>query len=168
MKRLFWGLAATVSLGLPTMAQAEPKLEVEPRGELLFGEDVYGREIFGGPGLGLTFGYSLDTYPILLMPELTLTGAFYPGELAASARATAGFRAGLTTIVEPSVYAHFGYGALLNDVEVGHTFTLDAGLTLDKRLGRSLTLGGSLGYQGFVGEFSAHGLTLGLHAGFWL
>jgi hypothetical protein len=156
------------SLAAPSVARAEPKIELEARGELLFGDDPFGNEIFGGPGLGVTFGYALDTYPILVVPELALTGAYYPDEAFGSARATAGIRAGLTTIVEPSVYAHFGYGALPTELAVGHTFTLDAGVTVDKRLSRGLTIGGSRGYQGFVGDVDAHGLTGGFHVGFWL
>ncbi len=168
-------LCSSVGVGLliawalaPSSAFAEPKIEIEPRGELMFGEDVFGREVFGGPGLAVTFGYGLDTYPVLLMPEVVIGGAFYPGELIGSARATAGFRAGFTTIVEPSIYAHVGYGVVPSEVDVGHAFTVDAGLTLDKRLSREFTLGGSLGYQGFVYERPMHGLTLGFHLGFWL
>lgn len=159
---------ALAAIATPLGARAEPKIEIEPRGELMFGDDAFGREIFGGPGLAFLFGYALDTYPALLMPELMIAGAFYPGELAGSARVAAGFRAGFTTIVEPSIYTHLGYGVVPNELEVGHAFTIDAGLTLDKRLSREVTLGGSLGYQGFVYERSFHGLTAGFHVGFWL
>lgn len=158
--------AALLAASAP--ASAEPKIELEPRGELMVGTDVFNREVFGGPGLLAAFGYGFDTYPFLVMPELAISGAFYPTELAASARAVLGFRFGLTAFVEPSVYAHAGYALMPSRRELAHAFTVDAGLTLDKRLERSLTLGGSLGYQGFVYERAAHGLAGGLHVGFWL
>lgn len=166
--RFLAAVVGSLALVRAGVASAEPKIELEPRGEVMFGSDAFSRPVFAGPGLAATFGYAFDTYPFLVMPELSLTGAFYPPEIAASARAVLGFRFGITAFIEPSVYAHAGYAALPSRRDLDHAFTVDAGLSLDKRLERSLTLGGSLGYQGFVSEHSAHGLAGGLHVGFWL
>lgn len=50
-----------------------------------------------------------------------------------------------------------------------HGAAVDAGLAVDKRLGRDLTLGGAVGYQGLVaGDGSLHALALAFRATFWL
>ena len=156
----------------PTTGRTEPVVGVEARSELAFA-DVPAP----APALGATFGYALDTYPLLLVPELAVSGAWYPTlDGAASLRAMAGARVGLTTLVEPALFVHAGYGARLGNVDGNgnvdvdvHGAAVDAGLAVDKRLGRDLTLGGAVGYQGLVaGAGSLHAVALAFRATFWL
>jgi hypothetical protein len=144
---------------------AEPVIGCEARSEL-----ALDGEVAPAPALGVTFGYALDTYPLLLVPELVLSGAWYPTlDGAGSVRAAAGARVGLTTVVEPALFVHAGYGALVGGGAEAHGAAVDAGLAVDKRLGRDLTLGGAVGYQGLVaGDGSLHALALAFRATFWL
>ena len=155
------GLAA---LGVAHDAAAEVVLGIEPRAELMIRDPPR-----FGPGLSLTLGYSLDLYPLLLAPELELGGSIFPGEdWLGDLRAMAGLRVGFTAAVEPSIYLHAGYGLVGAADLVAHGFAVDAGATLDGRLSREVTLGGSLGYQGIVaGDGSMHGIVLGPHVVFW-
>jgi hypothetical protein len=160
-------VVVTAVLGVasaPTTGRAEPVVGVEARSELAFSDAPA-----PAPALGATFGYALDTYPLLLVPELAVSGAWYPTlDDAASLRAMAGARVGLTTLVEPALFVHAGYGARLGNVDV-HGAAVDAGLAVDKRLGRDLTLGGAIGYQGLVaGAGSLHAVALAFRATFWL
>ena len=157
--------SSLVTLLSAASARAEPTIEVETRGELAFGD-----EVLPAPGLEATFGWALDTYPLLLVPEVALSGTWHPtiGQ-AGVVRALAGGRVGLTTLVEPAIYVHGGYGAWIAGEGVVHGGAIDAGLAVDKRLSRDLTLGGALGYQGlFAGRSTLHGLAAGFHIGFWL
>ena len=79
-----------------------------------------------------------------------------------------GVRVGFTAVVEPYVFTHLGYGFLGSEADLVHGFSIDAGIGLDKRLGRHVTIGGSLGYQGFVGLLDAHGGFAGFHVGIWI
>ena len=159
-------LAAFVGLAVaPASVRAEPVIGLEARSELAFAG-----EVAPAPALGATVGYALDTYPLLLVPELVLSGAWYPTlDGAGSVRAAAGARVGLTTVVEPALFVHAGYGALVGGGAAAHGAAVDAGLAVDKRLGRDLTLGGAVGYQGLVaGDGSLHALALAFRATFWL
>jgi hypothetical protein len=148
-----------------TSASAEVTLGAEARGEL----SSIGGDLHGGPGLRLSAGYALDTYPILVMPELVFDGtAFFPEPIVGAFRAMAGVRVGFTAVVEPYLLTHLGYGFLGGDGPLVHGFSIDAGLGLDKRLGRHLTIGGALAYQGFVGDVNAHGGSAGFHVVGWL
>ncbi|MFO0546831.1 MAG: hypothetical protein U0271_00520 [Polyangiaceae bacterium] len=158
--------AATATLS--SAALAEWRVGFEPKAEFLFGDDF-----LAGPGFSFDLGYSLDTYPVLIVPEVELSAAVFPmSNLVVGARGTAGIRVGLTLEVEPSVYLHVGYG-LLDEPDrsrrnLSNNFTIDTGVSLDKRIDRSITLGGSLGYEGFIGESSEHGFTGSVHLGLWL
>jgi hypothetical protein len=159
------GLAAALgALAAAPNARAEVVLGIEPRAELVIRDPPR-----LGPGLSLTLGYSLDLYPLLLAPELELGGSIFPGEdWFGDLRAMAGLRVGFTASVEPSIYLHAGYGFVGADELAAHGFAVDAGATLDGRLSREVTLGGSLGYQGIVaGDASMHGIVLGPHVVFW-
>ena len=164
------GAGAALALLLDARAAAaEVVLGMEPRVELMFRD----RPRFG-PGLMVTLGYSLDLYPLLLAPEIEVGGSIYPGEGPfGDARVMGGLRVGFTASVEPSIYVHAGYGFVDEhpvDAEPAnaHGFAVDAGATLDGRLARELTLGGSLGYQGIVaGGSSMHGIVAGIHLGVW-
>jgi hypothetical protein len=145
-------------------ARAEVVVGIEPRAELVIADPPR-----FGPGLVTMLGYSLDLYPLLLAPELELGGSIFPGEgWFGDLRAMGGLRVGLTAQVEPSIYVHAGYGFVGSNAALAHGFAIDAGATLDGRLSRELTLGGSLGYQGIVaGGSSIHAIVLGAHVGVW-
>ncbi len=158
-------LVACAASSAAASAQAEVTLGAEARAEL----SSVGGDLRGAPGLRLSAGYALDTYPILVAPELVLDGApFFPDPIVGAFRAMAGARVGFTAVVEPYVLTHLGYGFLGTDAALVHGFAIDAGLGLDKRLGRHLTIGGALAYQGFVGDVSAHGGSIGFHVVAWL
>jgi len=142
------------------------KIGIEPRGEVLFRSDA---KVHGGPGLHLDIGYAFDTYPIIVIPEFALAGAFYaPEPFEGSFRTMAGIRVGAALEVEPSLYVRGGYCLMVGRGDADHAGTFEAGLSLDKRLERSITLGGSLGYQGIYYEEGLNGFVGGLHVGFWL
>lgn len=157
--------AAAMILASSSVARAEPVVGVEARGELT----SLSGDLRGGPGLRLSFGYALDTYPVLVLPEVVADGApFLPAPVVGAFRGMGGVRVGFTTVVEPFVFTHLGYGFLGTESALVHGFSVDAGLGLDKRLGRHVTMGGSIGYQGFVGLIDAHGGAAGFHVGIWL
>ncbi|HTJ84182.1 MAG TPA: hypothetical protein VL400_20825 [Polyangiaceae bacterium] len=159
------GGACAAVLAFGSTAVAEPTLGGEVRGEL----SSIGGDLRGGPGVRLSGGYALDTYPILVVPELVLDGTvFVPDPVLGAFRAMGGVRVGFTTVVEPYILTHLGYGFLANDLDLVHGFAIDAGLGLDKRLSRHVTIGGTLAYQGFVGSVNAHGGALGFHVIGWL
>ncbi|MBK8938141.1 MAG: hypothetical protein IPM79_10965 [Polyangiaceae bacterium] len=161
------GVAAAVALiGLPQEAQAEVKVGVEVRGELMRRFNV---QPYGGPSVAVDLGYSFDTYPIMVIPELTLVGAFYAPEIyTGSFRALGGLRVGAALEVEPTIYVRGGYLGIFGRDVPDHGGVFEAGAAIDKRLERSLTIGGSLGYQGFFAPRWAHGMAAGFHVGFWL
>ncbi len=165
-------VAITLSLiATPTRAWAEPVLNLEARGEVMGGES----RVFGGPGAAVEFGYAFELYPLFVMPELSATGApYFPSPVTGGFRATGGVQVGLTLEVQPSIYTHLGYGGFAGGAgrfgpkDVLSSFTIDAGFCLDKLIERSFSIGGNLGYQGFVGEVDAHGGVFGFHVSFWL
>lgn len=161
------GLASSVaSLGWLDDAHAEVKVGVEVRGELMRRFNV---QPYGGPGLALDVGYSFETYPIMVIPELVLEGAFYAPEIyTGSFRALGGLRVGAALEVEPTIYVRGGYLGIFGRDVPDHGGVFEAGASIDKRLERSLTIGGSLGYQGFFAPRWAHGMAAGFHVGFWL
>lgn len=150
----------------------QPVLSVGARGEVMNGES----RVFGGPGVEAELGYAFDVHPVIyVMPEVSATGALYvPSPVTGGFRATGGVQVGVTVEVQPSAYVHVGYGGFAGKAGVfgprnlAHTLTIDAGLSLDKLIERSFSIGGSIGYQGFIGDVNAHGAAFGFHVGFWL
>src|SRR5215467_14553126 len=75
--------AAFAALGLVAWlafehdAAAEAKIGVEARGEFMRRFNV---TPYGGVGLEGNFGWSFDPYPIMVIPEVAVEGAVYPGE----------------------------------------------------------------------------------------
>jgi hypothetical protein len=158
------GLAVAFLCSLSGAAQAEPVVSIEPRLDFAISDDPR-----PGPGLAVGAGYSAELYPVLLMPELVLSGSVHPGDATfGQLRATAGLRAGVTAALEPSIYVHGGYGLVVGPGPASHGFAFDAGLALDKRLDRGLTLGGALGYQGHYGDATLHGMVAAMRIAFWL
>ncbi|NUP13689.1 MAG: hypothetical protein HOW73_47240 [Polyangiaceae bacterium] len=157
---------AAAWIALEGTAHAEVKLGVELRGEYM---RRFNKISYGGPGLAVDFGYSFDTYPIIIIPEIAVEGAFYaPQTYSGSFRALGGIRVGAALEVEPTLYARGGYVGIFGLEPADHGGTLEVGASLDKRLERSVTIGGSIGYQGFFVPRWAHGLSAGFHVGFWL
>jgi hypothetical protein len=161
--------AAALVCGDPRLASAEPVLGLEPRLELLVPDDPR-----PGGGLAFTAGYAVELYPLYVLPEASFSVSAFPGDQTfASFRATGGVRAGITAAVEPSIYVHGGYGLVFAGGMAGggggfDGFALDAGVGLDKRVDRGLTLGGTLGYQGLFGSDAMHGMAAAFRVGFWL
>lgn len=154
-------------VGLEQTASAEVKIGIEARGELMRRFNV---TPYGGPALAVDVGYSIDDlYPLMVIPEICVAGAFYAPEIyTGSFRATSGVRIGAALVVEPSIYVRGGYLGIFGRSTPDHGGTVEAGASLDKRLDRSLTIGGSIGYQGFFAPRWAHGMAAGFHVGFWL
>ena len=97
--------AAAFLLWSPT-ASADVKLGVELRGEFMRRFNV---KPYGGPGLAVDLGFSFDTYPILVIPEICVEGAFYAPEIyTGSSRAVGGMRVGAALEVEPTVDSAYG------------------------------------------------------------
>jgi hypothetical protein len=132
--------------------------------------------VFGGPSVEAELGYAFDVHPVIyVMPEVSATGALYlPSPVTGGFRATGGVQVAFTLAVQPSYYLHVGYAGFAGDAgfwgprNIAHSFTIDTGFSLDKLIDRSFSIGGSLGYQGFIGEVGAHGAVAGFHVGFWL
>lgn len=156
-----------VALGWARQAHAEAVVGLEARGEVKATESS---SVRGGPSILAGIGYSFDTYPVLVLPEVVATGAVWPDDKPFfPVRAVAGVRLGFTTVVEPQIYTHVGYGFIVHRGDISHGFAVDAGFGLDYRLQREITIGGTLGYEGLVaGAASAHGGVLGVRLGFWL
>lgn len=148
-------------------ADAEVAIGLEARGEV---KATDAGTVRGGPSVLASIGYAFDTYPVLVLPEVVATGAVWPDDKPFfPGRAVAGIRLGFTTVVEPQIYTHVGYGFLFHRGDVSHGFAVDAGFGLDYRIQREITIGGTLGYEGLVaGNASAHGGVLGVRLGFWL
>ncbi len=167
-----WAGGSAVLLGVICVAwSAEARAEVavglEARGEV---KALESGTVRGGPSVLASIGYAFDTYPVLVLPEVVATGAVWPDDKPwFPGRAVAGIRLGFTTVVEPQIYTHVGYGFLFHRGDVSHGLALDAGFGLDYRIQREITIGGTLGYEGLVaGNASAHGGVLGVRVGFWL
>lgn len=147
-------------------AAAEWNLGAEARGELMC---CFIRRPFGGAGIAANLGYSLDTYPVLVVPEIVLAGGVYaPEPVTGSFRAMAGMRVGITWEIEPSLYLRGGYAGVFGRSTPEHGGTFEGGFSFDKRLVREITVGGSVGYQGFFIDRPAHGAHAGVHIGLWL
>lgn len=148
-------------------ARAEPVLAVDAHGALAFKSGV--RPAVGGTVIG---GYNLDLEPILLQPELAVGLEGYPGESTLAFRGMAGIRAGFAGPVEPTLFVHLGYGftkPFLAGVTTGivSAFALDAGVSVDYRPRKWITVGGTLGYEGLISHDSLHGIFLGPRVAFW-
>lgn len=158
------GLASWVAF--ESSACAEATIRVEARGELM---RRFNDAIYGGPGLEVAGGWSFDTYPIMVIPEIAVESGVYPGDpVTGSLRVVGGIRVGAALEVEPTIYVRGGYAQVWGRDDNGPGATFEAGASLDKRLQREITIGGSLGYQGFFLPEWAHGFAGGFHVGFWL
>ncbi len=159
--------AAVLVLGFVNEAKAEVVVGVEGRGEV---KRTDSGDIRGGPSILASIGYAFDTYPVLVLPEAAVSGAVWPADRPFfPGRAVAGIRFGFTTVVEPQIYTHAGYGFIVHRGDISHGFAVDAGFGLDYRIQREITIGGTAGYEGLVaGKASAHGGTFGVRVGFWL
>ncbi len=158
-------LLGGATLAVAEDAAAEVVIGLEGRGEVKFTDPVR-----GGPSVLASLGYAFDTYPVLVLPEVTASGAIWPADPPFfPGRFGAGIRLGFTAVVEPQIYTHAGYGFIFRKGDVSHGFAVDAGAAVDYRIQREYTIGGTLGYEGLVaGKASAHGVVLGLRFGIWL
>ena len=157
---LGFALALALSAGA---ASAEVTYGIEVRGEVAFTDPVR-----GGPTGAMSIGYAADTYPLLIVPEVVVSAGVWPDEVPVIPfRAMAGARFGLTTVVEPAVFLHLGYGFLARDEDLTHGFAIESGVSVDGRIRREVTLGGALGYQGFVSELPAHGMFAAFRFAVW-
>lgn len=160
-------IAAVLVVGFAKDANAEVVIGVEARGEVKKSD---AGPIRGGPSVLASIGYAFDTYPILVLPEAAVSAAVWPADKPFfPGRVVGGIRFGFTAVVEPQIYTHAGYGFIFHRGDISHGFALDAGLGLDYRIQREITIGGVAGYEGlFAGDASAHGGTFGVRVGFWL
>lgn len=159
------GLAlAFVGFVAPEEARAEVAIELEPRASFIVPDSAY-----PGVGLATTAGLSLDLEPVLVMPEIEVAGDGFPSLEAGTFRAMGGVRVGLTAVVVPAVFLHVGYGFLGKSGIYAHAFSLDTGFSLDYRLSRLVTIGGTLGYETLVnGDGAVHGGFIGPRLSFWI
>jgi hypothetical protein len=165
-----FGLAALalasvlVGFVIPEEARADVAIELEPRASFIVPGDPY-----PGVGLATTAGLSLDLEPILVMPEIELAGDGFPSLHAGTFRAMGGVRVGLTAAVVPAVFLHVGYGFLGQSGVYAHAFSLDTGFSLDYRISRLFTIGGTLGYETLAnGDGAVHGAFIGPRLSFWI
>lgn len=140
-------------------------------GDFIIGADGYAAIPFGasqnpsvGYGVDGRLGYRLSLGPIFLQPEIQ--GGFVSFDPTLFTRFGGGARVGLGGIVQPSLYAHAGYGTANQGVSGG--FRMDAGLALDIRVVPFLSFGAHVGYDmlGTGGDplhFIAAGGQVGVH-----
>ncbi len=168
---------SSIGLLLGLAALAAPR---EAKAEGTIGLDVHAQALFpGGKALGtlggaIYGGYAFRLKPLMVEPEASVSVDDAPSLSLLVVRGVVGARLGLSFSVEPSIYAHFGYGVFtpvgsaVRNAE--HTFTLDAGLGLDYRPARFFTIGITAGYVGFFGsgfQGTVHGLVGAPRIGFW-
>ena len=143
-------LALTVGAGLLVTSPARGELDLRPhaRAVLL----LQSGEVAGGGEAGLSLGYNPELEPLLVIPELSASFAGFGGDFSGvGLRALAGVRGGVAGPVEPSFGLRIGYG--LTTLSSGGSsalesgFAIDAGLGLDVRPERWLTVGGELTYD---------------------
>lgn len=161
------GTALIATFCFERAASAEWTIGVEPRAEIV---SRFGRQTYGGPALALSVGYSVeDYYPVMIIPELVLVSSFYaPEPFTGSFRPMLGVRAGIAGPVEVTGFVRMGYAGVYGRAIPEHSGTFEPGLIIEKRLERSLTIGGSVGYQVFFPKYVTHGAHVGFHLGFWL
>ena len=171
--------AVAALLAVPAAAHAEGEITFEPRASLLVPGNMIPHlpdKVYGGAGIAVNAGLSLDLEPIIVEPELSLVGDGFPTLHGGTFRAMAGIRAGIAAAVEPSIFLHAGYGFIGDNALGGsagpafnHGFSLDTGATVDYRLSRKLTLGGSLGYELLAnGKGAVHGAFIGPRLSIWI
>jgi hypothetical protein len=160
---------AALLVAIPaSAARAEVGVVVEPRASFVNFASPFGDDYEAAAGLGVQGGVSLDYEPVLFMPELSLAGDGFPGVKAGTFRAMAGARVGLTLAVIPSAFVHVGYGFLGGEDVAHHFFSLDTGLSLDYRVSRLFTIGGTLAYEVLAnGDGALHGGYAAPRLGFW-
>ncbi len=169
----------TLSIGLLVGSAALASTR-EAKAEGTIGLDVHAQALFprgkalGTLGGAIYGGYAFRLKPLMVEPEASVSVDDAPSRGVLIVRGVVGARLGLSLRVEPSIYAHFGYGVF---TPVGsafsttaHTFTVDAGLGLDYRPARFFTIGITAGYVGFFGnsfQGTVHGLVGAPRIGFW-
>ena len=107
--------------------------------------------VTNGTGFNVRLGYKLDLLLAQLTPEVG--GGYHT--FAGTANATfsqgiVGGRLAFGKILEPGVYAHLGYGHVVEGTIGRSGATLDGGLTLDLTLLPLLDLGVHAGYDGLL------------------
>jgi hypothetical protein len=167
------GIAAVAALlVVPATAHAEGEITFEPRASLLVPRNMIPTPdaVYGGAGIAENAGLSLDLEPIIVEPELSFVGDGFPALHGGTFRAMAGIRAGIAAAVEPSIFLHAGYGFIGREsFGFEHGFSLDTGATVDYRLSRRLTLGGSTGYELLAnGKGAIHGAFIGPRLSIWI
>lgn len=185
MKSTLLLLATLVATGAwlaaPTEARAEPYLVVEPDAWLLFTQPAIGSptETQLGGVVNAVGGLGLDYDPLLVGPQLALTGGIANAHLlyetggAAVFRLTAGGSIGIAGPVEVGIFARGGIGYMASLEGDGSTagLAIDAGATVDYRVDRDFTVGGQLGYAGLIATEDPinpmHAIALGPRFGFW-
>ncbi|MEM1029114.1 MAG: hypothetical protein AAF928_05895 [Myxococcota bacterium] len=167
-------LAACSSLfAMSSVASAEPVVRPGLDGTLVVAE---GGSVAGGGRLGLAAGYNLEFDPLLLVPEIAVSGGGYGGEIEGGGfRGAIGMRAGLSLRYEPSLFVRGGYGHDTIEGFGRNGGCVQVGAALDVRLSRGLTLGPALTYDaglypgpGPEALFVVHTVALGASVAFWL
>lgn len=168
-----------LAMATPAVATAEPVLRPGLHGSLVKAEDA----LAGGGRLSFAAGYNLEYEPLLIVPELQLTGGIYGGDTTGYAfRGTAGMRFGFSYTFEPSLFLRGGFAHDTLQVGVeGGTLTeglnggsIQTGLAADFRLSREMTLGPAFTYDAGLfdgpgsGLFVVHTVSLGLSFAYWL
>jgi hypothetical protein len=181
------------TLGVASRAHAEPVLRPSAHGTFHVYEGLYA----GGASAVMAAGYNIELEPLLLVPEVAASiGGFAGGFDGFGARALGGLRLGFAYLgsFEPSLVVRGGYGHLTlkrasfpdgalspePTKEVSHSGALQAGLSLEHRMSRDVTLGGEIVYDVFFqrrtpialgaseGIVGVHTLAAGFTIGFWL
>lgn len=164
---------------IPAHATAEPVFRPGLDGSLVKAEDA----LAGGGRLSVATGYNLEYEPLLIVPELQLTGGIYSGDTTGYAfRGTVGMRFGFSYTFEPSIFLRggFAHDTLSIGVEGGELTeglnggSIQTGLAFDFRLSREMTLGPAFTYDAGLfdgpgsGLFVVHTMSLGLSFAYWL
>ncbi len=168
-----------LALAAPAVATAEPVFRPGLDGSFVKAEDA----LAGGGRLSFATGYNLEYEPLLIVPELQLTGGIYGGDTTGYAfRGTVGMRFGFSYTFEPSIFLRGGFAHDTLDIGVeGGELTeglnggsVQTGLAFDFRLSREMTLGPAFTYDAGLfdgpgrGVFVVHTMSLGLSFAYWL
>ena len=123
---------------------------------------------FGGAAI---LGYSLGLEPVLIIPEITAGLEALPVDNDMTFRTMLGVRVGLSLKVEPSVFAHAGYGFIKSfgtgTRDLQSAFAVDAGFALDYRVKKWFTVGGVIGWEALFRHDPVHAGFIGPRIGFW-
>lgn len=192
MRRARAPLAFVTTVGatlLASEARAEPYVVAVPEAWIVVPSGAHDATV--GGAVSAIGGIGLDYDPLLVGPQLAITGAVFPdagpqpdldfvgdpagggGDPFAMFRVTGGLSVGVAGPVEVSLYLRAGVAlASAFDSGAGSTgVALDTGLSGDYRVSRDVTVGGQLGYAGMFVTSSQgegiHALTLGPRFGYW-